>query len=266
MYIMDKVSVVSIQNKRQYMEDTYSIKKLKNNQFLCAVFDGHGGDAVSKLCRDAFADILYQSMLTCANDMSVSIHNAFKSADCLAKNIDTPHEGSTACICVITSDKIWFANAGDSMALASIHGKPYMMSYEHKVENEKERIISEGGMITYYDGVARVNGTLNVARAIGDHYLKRHISSAPYVRSVRKAGIDYIVLASDGLWDAVNEYDVDTVVKQAKSTDFENYPKIAAENLNTLAISRGSSDNITIIVIPYETIANHGGPMRAQRM
>lgn len=60
------------------------------------------------------------------------------------------------------------ANAGDSRCVVSEGGKAVDMSYDHKPEDELElaRIKNAGGKVTM-DG--RVNGGLNLSRAIGRH-------------------------------------------------------------------------------------------------
>lgn len=58
------------------------------------------------------------------------------------------------------------ANAGDSRCVISINGKAEAMSIDHKPDDEKElaRIKKAGGEV--FEG--RVNGNLNLSRAIGD--------------------------------------------------------------------------------------------------
>ena len=49
--------------------------------------------------------------------------------------------------------------------------------------------------------VPRVNGQLAVARAFGDQSLKAHLSSEPDIRHVPiNSSIEFVILASDGLW------------------------------------------------------------------
>jgi hypothetical protein len=49
--------------------------------------------------------------------------------------------------------------------------------------------------------VPRVNGQLAVARAFGDQSLKAHLSSEPDIRHVPiNSTIEFVILASDGLW------------------------------------------------------------------
>jgi protein phosphatase 2C len=71
--------------------------------------------------------------------------------------------------------------------------------------DELERIHAAGGRVIYWDG-ARVFGMLAMSRAIGDSYLKPFVISDPEVRVVeRKDGEDeFLILASDGLWDVVS--------------------------------------------------------------
>lgn len=53
--------------------------------------------------------------------------------------------------------------------------------------------------------VPRVNGQLAVARAFGDQSLKAHLSSEPDIRHVPiNSSIEFVILASDGLWKVCN--------------------------------------------------------------
>jgi len=75
--------------------------------------------------------------------------------------------GCTSCVCLVTPDKIYCANAGDSRAiLATKEGKVIELSHDHKPENDEEskRVYDNNGFIQ--DG--RVNGVIAVSRAIGD--------------------------------------------------------------------------------------------------
>lgn len=238
------------------MEDTHLISLLKDEpSFIACVFDGHGGDQVAHFCKASFKEILQQALHSCNNDVAVALRSAFASADALVKHINISETvGSTALVSVITKERVWFANAGDSMTMGSVNGAPVLFSVEHKVEHEKERIIAEGGYITYWDGVARVNGTLNVARAIGDHYIKKHVNSTPFVRSCKSADLDYILLASDGVWDVLKTKELFTIIQRAREYDMADYAKIAAEQIVKYAVDRGSTDNITVVIVPLDQI------------
>jgi len=69
-------------------------------------------------------------------------------------------------VALIYKNNLYLANAGDSRSVLSNKEGPYEMSNDHKPDNpeEKARIQKAGGSV--YDG--RVNGNLNLSRAIGD--------------------------------------------------------------------------------------------------
>lgn len=78
--------------------------------------------------------------------------------------------GCTAVVALLNmkNKQIIVANAGDSRCIICRAGKALEMSFDHKPEDEIEfeRIKKAGGRVTL-DG--RVNGGLNLSRAIGDH-------------------------------------------------------------------------------------------------
>ncbi|MEQ2193811.1 Protein phosphatase 1G [Xenoophorus captivus] len=117
--------------------------------------------------------------------------------------------GTTAVVALIRGKQLIVANAGDSRCVVSERGKAVDMSYDHKPEDEVEltRIKNAGGKVTM-DG--RVNGGLNLSRAIGDHFYKRNkslppeeqmISAMPDVKVLTlNEDHDFMVIACDGIW------------------------------------------------------------------
>jgi protein phosphatase 1G len=97
-------------------------------------------------------------------------------------------------------------------------GEAIEMSYDHKPESEPEtlRIVKAGGKVTE-DG--RVNGGLNLSRAIGDHSYKQNSSLPPEEQmispqpSIQHIEIElekdeFIVLACDGVWNSMSSQEV----------------------------------------------------------
>lgn len=76
------------------------------------------------------------------------------------------HAGCTANVVLITPEFIYCANAGDSRSIASVNGKVVELSKDHKPEDpgQLDRITKAGGSVSY----GRVNGGLNLSRALGD--------------------------------------------------------------------------------------------------
>lgn len=85
--------------------------------------------------------------------------------------------GCTANVVLITPEKIYVANAGDSRSALIQNNKVVVLSEDHKpsLKREEERIIKSGGKIIN----GRVNGNLNLTRAIGD-FKERAVPGIPF--------------------------------------------------------------------------------------
>ncbi len=118
--------------------------------------------------------------------------------------------GCTAVVALLRGNDLYVANAGDSRCVVSRNGKAIEMSIDHKPEDEIERTRVEkaGGKVTP-DG--RVNGGLNLSRAIGDHAYKDNtsvsdreqmITALPDVKtlSLELQNDKFMVIACDGIW------------------------------------------------------------------
>jgi len=244
-----------IQGGRQYQEDEYANVKISDNTYFCGIFDGHGGGSISKMCAERFPEVIKQGMVEMPYDLAKTVHMSFYIMDKIAlEQYNSQHVGSTVVFCLMHPDAIWFANAGDSMSMIGlVDGSCMVMSQEHKVELEKERIIADGGFITNFDGTSRVNGNLNVSRGIGDGELKRWVTCNPYVRSISNNldSIKYIFMGSDGVWDVLSAEALNEIIKTSfLSLDkTENYMTEIVNRIIETAYSMGSTDNITATLI-----------------
>ncbi|KAJ6915493.1 hypothetical protein NC651_017478 [Populus alba x Populus x berolinensis] len=127
-------------------------------------------------------------------------------------NFSGPTSGCTACVGIIRNNQLVVANAGDSRCVISRKGQAYNLSRDHKpdLEAEKERILKAGGFIH----AGRVNGSLNLARAIGDVEFKQNkflpvekqiVTANPDINIVELCDDDdFLVLACDGIWDCMS--------------------------------------------------------------
>lgn len=97
----------------------------------------------------------------------------FANQQFCANMIEEPGKdsGCTAVVGLLSGRDLYVANAGDSRCVVCRNGKAIEMSLDHKPEDDEEsaRIIKAGGRVTL-DG--RVNGGLNLSRALGDHAYK----------------------------------------------------------------------------------------------
>lgn len=234
------------QGKRPYMEDRHCNVQIGKDTRCIGIFDGHGGSSVAEICESTFPLVIRQG-IEIHHEIGRALTNSFQIVDEIVGKYNMPYVGSTAVIALVTSTAVWFANAGDSMAMVVYtSGESEMMSFEHKVENEKERIQSEGGRITYDDGCARIEQTLNVSRSIGDYHMKKHVICKPYVRSISKEfkKIKYVLMASDGVWDVFTKDKLSALM--ANHLNVEQ----ALDLIVTLSCNIGS-DNVTVTYIDW---------------
>lgn len=72
---------------------------------------------------------------------------------------------------------LYVANAGDSRSVLCRNNKPFPLSVDHKPDDalEKNRIKEAGGFVSE----GRVNGNLNLSRALGDLEYKNN-KERPY--------------------------------------------------------------------------------------
>ncbi|ETW30310.1 hypothetical protein PFAG_03500 [Plasmodium falciparum Santa Lucia] len=146
--------------------------------------------------------------------------------------------GSTALVAVILKGYLIVANAGDSRAIVCFNGNSLGMSTDHKphLQTEEARIKKAGGYIAN----GRVDGNLNLTRAIGDLHYKRDpflpqkdqkISAFPEITCVTLTPEDeFLFLACDGIWDCKDGQDVVGFVK----TRLEKFEEIPDDPNNSL--------------------------------
>jgi len=97
----------------------------------------------------------------------------------------------------------------------------------------------------FFFGTWRVEGVLAVTRAIGDRRLKKYVSAVPEIKRRKiQEGDQFLILATDGVWDVLSSQEACEVVLTSGGDVRE-----AARKLTTTAFNRGSLDNITSLVI-----------------
>eukprot|EP00897_Mesotaenium_endlicherianum_P008986 jgi/Mesen1/8115/ME000435S07280 len=241
-----------LRGKRPSMEDYQDskIEKLGNLTVgLFGVFDGHGGSRAAEYVKQH----LFQNLINhpqFSTDPKVAIEETFQQTDSdylKAENGQNRDAGSTASTAVIVGKRLLVANVGDSRTVISRAGKATALSLDHKPNrrDEKERIEQAGGSVMWA-GTWRVGGVLAVSRAFGDRLLKQYVVAEPEIQEETIGPEDeFLVLASDGLWDVVKDQEAVTMVHQI--ADAEAASKTLAEE----AYKRGSADNITCIVVRF---------------
>ncbi|CAH1721614.1 unnamed protein product [Aphis gossypii] len=188
------------------------------------------------------------------------------SMDRFSEDEDKPGKdsGCTAVMALLVNNKLYVANAGDSRCVVSVGGKAHDMSKDHKPEDEPElkRINKAGGRVSS-DG--RVNGGLNLSRALGDHNYKKNkdlpnteqmITALPDVTvlDITPDDNNFIVLACDGIWNSLSSQEVVDFISERINKPDTKLSSICEELFeqclapNTLSDGTGC-DNMTCIIV-----------------
>mmetsp|Transcript_8416 Transcript_8416/g.21001 ORF Transcript_8416/g.21001 Transcript_8416/m.21001 type:complete len:618 (-) Transcript_8416:786-2639(-) len=169
--------------------------------------------------------------------------------------------GSTAVVALVGSKKMWIANCGDSRAVLCRAGKAIQVTDDHKPEreDEAERVEKAGGQVLFWNG-HRVMGVLAMSRAIGDHGLRPYVIPEPEITVLSRVGEDdFLLLASDGLWDVMSNQDAINLAMRCLQRAWEKGAsrkaavRIAASVLTKAAVDRGSKDNVTVVIVDLKT-------------
>ena len=180
------------------------------------------------------------------------------------QNLIASEMGTTANIMLIKNGIIYIANVGDSLSVMYKNKKAYNLNKEHQtiLESEKQRVLKSGANIVGY----RINGMLNLTRAIGDLRfksnvdLKRHeqsVISLPEITKIEDTdGIDFIIMGCDGVWDCVKRQLVcDFVDKEIKEHPKKNLSEILAKIFDRCVSTVWGvvlgTDNMSCIIIQF---------------
>ncbi|KAL1639622.1 Protein phosphatase 2C 2 [Diplodia intermedia] len=253
------------------------------------VYDGHGGDKVAIYAGENLHKIIAKQDAFKEGNIEQALKDGFLATD-RAILSDPKYEeevsGCTASVGVISGDKIYVANSGDSRSVLGIKGRAKPLSFDHKPQNEgeKARIMAAGGFVDF----GRVNGNLALSRAIGDFEFKKSADLPPEQQIVTAFpdvtvheitdDDEFLVIACDGIWDCQSSQAVIEFVRRGIAAKQELQD--ICENMmdNCLASNSDTGgvgcDNMTITIIALlkgrtkdewykaiaERVANGDGP------
>ena len=248
-------------NMKSKMEDFHLIidKYMGNkNKGYFSLFDGHGLNCEEpiKFAVCKFPNILMNNLNKSNYNIEESLINSFEIIDNELKNNFPQIENCGCTATIIYIDKelniIYCANVGDSKSILINRNKNYInLTTEHKIENnieENERIKNLGGIIFNN----RLFGQLNLSRALGDFSLKNNgLISIPSIHNFILNEDDcFVVIASDGIWDCLNEDEITNLCFEYKNCNCYELGNIIVKK----ALEKGSQDNISCIIIQINNI------------
>jgi protein phosphatase 1L len=237
---------------RSLMEDVHAIYQDADRKFFAAeIYDGHGGreaaEITSRMLTPYFMNAWVKEFGKPLKDRRGEcelMREAYLSVDAhlVERGIKS---GTTAANLYFVGDRFLAANAGDTRVIIGTRKGFSFLTKDHKPDlpEERARIESMGGRVLSY-GAPRVEGILAMSRALGDTGLKPYVSSEPrIVEGYPGKENDYAVLACDGVWDVLAPDDVIKTVRTVAD------PWRASEEISRQALDRGSTDNITVIIL-----------------
>ncbi|KAL4341357.1 hypothetical protein GQ457_08G012920 [Hibiscus cannabinus] len=247
--------------RRESMEDTHFLMPFLCNEkdvHAFGIFDGHRGGAAAEFSVQALPEFLKTLGSTCSPadalveafvKTDVAFRDELESHKKTRRVIQKDwHPGCTAAACLIVRNKLFVANAGDCRTILCRRGCPLALSRDHVAScpEERSRVVSAGGEVKWQVDTWRVGrAALQVTRSIGDDDLKPAVTAEPEItETVLSADDEFLVMASDGLWDVVSETEVMTIIR-----DTVKEPAMCSKRLATEAVERGSKDNVTVIVV-----------------
>ncbi|KAK4431346.1 protein phosphatase 2C 51 [Sesamum alatum] len=298
---------VSVIGRRREMEDAVAVelgflKKGGKSYDFFGVYDGHGGWRVAHACGEMLHKLLVNVVEEETGEEieweKVMVAGFEKMDEEVNKNgASVATTGSTAVVAVVGEEVVVVANCGDSRAVLSRGGVAVQLSDDHKPDraDELRRIEACGGKVINWNG-HRVLGVLATSRSIGDYYLKPYVIPEPQVRVIKRSNEDeFLILASDGLWDVVSndiachlvrkcldghmimktsiiqldDHDHDHHHHHMKSCDTSSSSSSSSFIINKsgaaaqaagllveLAMARGSCDNISVTVVDLKSFVS----------
>eukprot|EP00569_Conticribra_weissflogii_P015014 CAMPEP_0171391108 /NCGR_PEP_ID=MMETSP0880-20121228/1025_1 /TAXON_ID=67004 /ORGANISM="Thalassiosira weissflogii, Strain CCMP1336" /LENGTH=672 /DNA_ID=CAMNT_0011903673 /DNA_START=695 /DNA_END=2713 /DNA_ORIENTATION=- len=193
----------------------------------------------------------------------------------ILQNDEFEYQGSTAIAVLLheTPDGVrtlLSANIGDSRGILSRDGRAVDLSRDHKPndDREKARILAMGEKIEWdhYCKVHRVRN-LSLSRAIGDRFAKPAVSGEVEIQRfpVDERRDEFVLLASDGLWDVMTSQEVVSYVHKRLNAapkdgadvtceeDWKCLRSLRRKNMSRFianeALRRGSGDNISVVIV-----------------
>ncbi|KAG9131847.1 hypothetical protein Leryth_016579 [Lithospermum erythrorhizon] len=245
-------SVASKKGRRKVMEDAHSvIVDLFGNhkQALFMVIDGHGGRGTADFVKKNLGRNIIKELKDVRMTGNNAIERAYRRGHLLTdEQIIFQSIGGGACAAsvLVMGGQLHIANVGDCRVVLSRNGKAVSLTKDHRPSrhDERLRIDKSGGYVTCRNGVWRVNGTLAVSRAFGDRHMKKFIISDPEIKRLPlTSDCEFLIMASDGLWDKVDEQEaVELVSSEMDSLE-------SCKKLVDISFSRGNDDDITVMII-----------------
>lgn len=224
---------------RKDNEDSYLVSAERG---LFVVADGMGGHDGGKLASRIAISVLDRELNNSAitQDPLGSLHKALLVANneirSHGKDDNLIGMGTTVTAALFYANNLHIAHIGDSRAYLFSNNIVTLLTQDHSLVNE----LFQKGSITLEEAQNHPQRNI-LTRALGSHNIPE---IDLFSMQVQKG--DLLVLCTDGLYNYVNEKDMFVIIGGQNTLD----KKVRC--LVDMALDRGGSDNITVVLVQYE--------------
>lgn len=230
---------------REHNEDSVTILKNLNNEYLLAVADGMGGHKAGEVASSIAINHLTEkfSNLSSLGEKKDAINWIRNQAEEINNSIfeyTNEHEeskgmGTTLVLAIYTNDYLLFGNIGDSSGFVFKMDKLYKVTKSHTLVN----MLVESGKLTKEEAEHHPKKNI-LMRALGaNNPIEIDIFDVD-------TDIDGILLSSDGLTNMLNEMQIERVLLSDNTLEEKVTKLIRKSNV------RGGTDNISIACLIKE--------------
>ena len=209
---------------------------------LFAVCDGMGGHAAGEVASEIATQVIADRAPSHADATGLARAVEAANAEIIAAAQDGRGRegmGTTCTAAMIEGERLVIAQVGDSRAYLLHAGKLQQITRDHSLVAD----MVEAGQITADE--ARIHPSRSIiTRALGTSQ-----STHPDLYEINVAAGDRLMLCSDGLSGMIEDSDIEEVM--TRITD----PQRCASVLVNEAIEAGGLDNVTVIVVNIEGLA-----------
>ncbi|CAB9503498.1 linked kinase-associated serine/threonine phosphatase 2C [Seminavis robusta] len=282
----------SAKGRRQSQEDRFVLHEIQDTTrrsvLVAGVFDGHGGTAASKLAAEEMPELVSDELFRHKNSpVGTVLENSWRTIaldyqqSCLSETAciadydaregtldantgaDDLVAGTTATVAALdeSNGNISILNCGDSRTLlVNMEGKVTFQTEDHTPEAETGRLtagkeqgldysIPECSVSRWWLSVGDYQYA--VGRSLeGPFATSKGITSEPDVTKLQAEPGSSIVCATDGIWEVMDSKEVARVVTAVRSRGTSAGD--AAKTLCSMAIEKGSSDNVSAVIVYLE--------------
>jgi protein phosphatase 1L len=248
------------------MEDAHSVGyDERSGVFFAEVFDGHSGSLAAVNAARVLGPSFYGTAEAAENIgrpsaefTAEALREAYLATDRYIATLGS-ESGTAAATLYLRECDFLAANAGDARIVLGDGRKAITLTMDHKPDlpEEQSRIEALGGTVLFLD-VPRVQGSLAMSRALGDPLLKPLVTPEPRIaEGTLGRRCNSAIIACDGLWDVVTPEEAIALAYNVSE------PQETADRLLALAVAKGSTDNVTVVVLDLRV---HASPCHSRHL